>query len=257
MTDTNTKKHISYSAMKTFSECPNKYKLRYVDGHKGFEGNEYTIFGTALHEACELKIQDSNVDEVLIFENKFKEEYDKLPIKNETINFDTFNTQGKNLAPLIIPALKEHFGNFRFVSAEQELYEPLDVSENFMFKGFVDLIIQTEDGQYHIIDYKTCSWGWDAKKKNDAFMSYQLAFYKHFFSKMMNVKISDIKTHFVLLKRTARINKIEVVDISCTPRKISNAFKILNNCVINVEKNNFPKNRLACEGCSYHKKECT
>ena len=255
MTDTN-KKHISYSAMKIFDECPNKYKLRYVDGHKGFEGNEFTIFGTALHEACELKIQDEAQDEILIFENKFKEEYDKLPIKNPDIKFDTFNEQGKKLAPLIIPALKEHFGDFKFVSAEDEIYAQLDVSDNFMFKGYVDLIIQTSDGIYHIIDYKTTSWGWDSRKRNDPMMGYQLAFYKHFFSKLKGIPLSEINTHFVLLKRTARTKQIEVVTTSCTQRKISNAFKILNNCVINVEKNNFPKNKLSCENCSYYKKEC-
>jgi hypothetical protein len=116
---TNNIKHISYSALKTFTDCNYKYKLSYIDGVRGFEGNEYTIFGTALHEACELKVQNDSENEKLIFENKFKEEYDKLPVKNPDISYDTFLEQGKKLAPLIIPALKEYFGDVEFVSAEE------------------------------------------------------------------------------------------------------------------------------------------
>ena len=33
-----------------------------------------------------------------------------------------------------------------------------------MFKGFIDLVVKTPDGKYHIIDWKTCSWGWDAQR---------------------------------------------------------------------------------------------
>ena len=247
-------KNISYSAIKTFSECPYRYKLRYVDGFKNIESNKFLIFGTALHEACELKIQDETVDEVMIFENKFKEEIEKLPEKDSDL--DSFLDQGKILAPIILPELKKHFGNFKLVAAEQELTSELEVSKNFKFIGYVDLIIQTEDGKYHIIDYKTCSWGWDAKKKSDAMLNYQLAFYKNFFAKMKGVPLTDIETHFVLLKRTAKNNKVEVLDVTCTQRRITNAFKILDNCIINVERGNFPKNKLSCEYCQYYKKEC-
>ena len=247
-------KNISYSAIKTFLECPYRYKLRYVDGFKNVESNIYLIFGTALHESCELKIQDDSVNEVLIFENKFKEEYDKLATKDE--DYDKFLEQGKKLAPIVLPELRKHFGNFKLVAAEQELTSDLEVSKNFKFIGYADLIIQTEDGKYHIIDYKTCSWGWDFKKKNDSLLAYQLAFYKNFFAKMKNISLTEVETHFVLLKRTARINQVEVVDVSCTHKRVSNAFKVLNNCVINVEKENFPKNKLSCEYCQYYKKEC-
>ena len=44
------------------------------------------------------------------------------------------------------------------------------------------MVLKTPDGRYHIIDWKTCSWGWDAKKRSDKILAYQLVFYKHFFA---------------------------------------------------------------------------
>ena len=63
--------------------------------------------------------------------------------------------------------------------AEEKLYEPIEGAD-YLFKGYVDLIIKEGDN-YHIIDWKTCSWGWNARKKADKMIVYQLILYKHFF----------------------------------------------------------------------------
>ena len=52
--------HVSFSALKVWNECPFKYKLSYEDRVNVYSGSEYTAFGTALHEAAELKVQDEN-----------------------------------------------------------------------------------------------------------------------------------------------------------------------------------------------------
>ena len=52
--------HISFSAFKIWNECPHKHKLVYIDKLKGFEGNEYTAFGTALHSVCEEKLANQD-----------------------------------------------------------------------------------------------------------------------------------------------------------------------------------------------------
>jgi RecB family exonuclease len=249
------KKHISYSAIKMFTECPNRYKLKYIDGFSTYEGNVYTVFGTSVHKAIELKMLDDKTDIISVFKQTFFDEYAKLSNKSEE-EYNLFSDQGVELIPLFLPELKKHFGNFEVVAAEQELLSDLEVSKNFYFKGFVDLILKDETGKYHILDMKTCSWGWDAKKKSDAMLNYQLAFYKNFFAKMKGIPLTDIETHFVLLKRTAKNNKVEVLDVTCTQRRITNAFKVLDNCIINVERGNFPKNKLSCEYCQYYKKEC-
>ena len=45
--------HVSFSSLKIWNECPFKHKLVYIDRIKGFTGNEFTAFGTAIHDVCE------------------------------------------------------------------------------------------------------------------------------------------------------------------------------------------------------------
>jgi hypothetical protein len=248
--------HISFSALKIWSECAYKYKLNYVDGKKKFLGNEYTVFGTALHEACERKVLDPSVNEVEVFLNKFSDELKSLPseVLIEESTLKDMRTQGTMLAPLILPALTQYFGSYKVVSAEEELYLPIP-DTTFQFKGYVDLIIQTDDGVYHIIDWKSCSWGWDAKKRSDSLTSYQLTLYKHFFGTLKGIDPKNIETHFALLKRTAKKDNVELFRVTSGAKKVQNALKVLNNSVYNIEKGNFPKNRLACKYCEFYKTE--
>jgi len=115
--------------------------------------------------------------------------------------------------------------------------------------------LQTDDGKYHIIDYKSCSWGWDAKKKSDAMTNYQLTLYKHFFGTMKNIDPKLIETHFCLLKRTAKKDQVELFRVTSGPKKVENSLKVLNNAVYNIDKGNFPKNRLGCKYCEFYKTE--
>lgn len=245
--------HISFSALKIFQECAHKYKLNYIDEKKIFSGNEYTGFGTALHEACERKVLDVTVDAVEIFRNKFIEELGKLPPPDkagEKLRTEMM-FQGETLSALILDALRAYFGSFKVVSAEEELLLPLEGTD-FQFKGYVDLIIQTDDDKYHIIDWKTCSWGWDMEKKSDPMTNYQLTLYKHFFSTIKNVDPKNVETHFALLKRTAKKNHVELFRVTSGPKKVQNALKVLNNAVYNISKSNFPKNRLNCKYCEFY-----
>jgi len=249
-------RHISFSALKIWKECAFRYKLNYVDDIRKFNGNEYTAFGTAIHEACERKVLDVSVDEVKIFTDKFAEEISKIPaeaeVKSELV--EEMRKQGEALASAVWDALVAYFGSFRVVSAEEELLTPLD-GTSFQFKGYVDLIIQTDDGKYHVIDYKSCSWGWDMQKRNDAMTNYQLTLYKHFFSTIKGINPKDVETHFALLKRTAKKNQVELFRVTSGPKKVENALKVLNNAVYNIEKGNFPKNKLNCKYCEFYKTE--
>ena len=107
-------KHISYSALKLWSECPFRYKLVYVDNVGKFTGNEYTAFGTALHEACEKKLLNNAEDEIKIFSETFDRELTAFPPehKRDEKLISEMKEQGKTLAVMALPALKEKFGNF-------------------------------------------------------------------------------------------------------------------------------------------------
>ena len=256
--------HISYSEMMDWNKCPYYHKLVRVDKIDGFLGNEYTAFGTAIHDACEKALLNENkVDHAKIFNETFLKELKGLkeigvPLKKKMVN--EMRTQGTKIAPLAIPALNKYFGKFEIVSAEEKLYEPIeDFSlKEYKFKGFIDVVIKTPDGKYHIIDWKTCSWGWDSKKKTDRLVGYQLTLYKHFFSKKHNIDADNIETHFALLKRTAKKNNVEIFRVTSGKKKTENALNLMHKSLYNIVKKNYIKNRLSCTrgfGCNFYKTE--
>ena len=250
--------HISYSELKIWSECPRKHKLLYIDKLKGFTGNEYTAFGRSLHALCENAVQElleeSDYDE--FFDLHFEKELAELSETREEL-VEQMRGQAKIISPQIIPALKETFGDFEVVSVEEKLYEKImNFSlDNLVFKGYIDLVIKTDDGKYHVIDWKTCSWGWDREKRNSKTITYQLTLYKKFFCQKHNIDPKMVETHFALLKRTAKKDNVEIFRVTSGPKKTSNATDLLHKALINIDRKLYIKNRLSCKGCEFYKTE--
>ena len=194
---------------------------------------------------------------------KFLEEIQNLPKDLELRKQLVFEmrTQGEKLSNLVLDALTEYFGEYTVFSVEEKLYEKIEDEDEYNFKGFIDLVVKTPDGKYHVIDWKTCSWGWDSRKKAEKMITYQLTFYKHFFAKKHNIDPEQIDTHFALLKRTAKHNNIELFKVSNGAKKTQNALKLLNKAIYNVKKKNYVKNKISCHGrfgtCEFYKtKHC-
>ena len=252
--------HISFSEAKNWNFCPYYHKLMNIDKVKGFRGNAFTAFGNAIHDTCEKMMTEGLDDKKSFFSLKFKETLENLPedVQSDPKLVNSMENQGPLILDEVFPAMEEHFGEYEVLEAEEDLMEMIKdfpCDEKNKFKGFIDLVIKTSDGKVHIIDWKTCSWGWDSRKRSDPMMTYQLTFYKHFWAKKHNVDPSMIETHFALLKRTAKSDRVEIFRVTSGPRKTQNALKFLEKALYNIEKKNFIKNRLACRKCEFHKTE--
>jgi len=250
--------HISYSELKQWAECPWKHKLVYRDRIKKFVGNEYTAFGRALHLLCENlieeKIQDEEQDD--FFELAFEKEIMDLMAKEVELNEKMINDmidQARNISPKIIPQVVKYFDNYEVFSVEEKLMLPIKELKDlgYEFKGYIDLVLKTEDGKYHIIDWKTCSWGWDAKKRSDKYITYQLTLYKKFFCEKHNIDPKLVETHFALLKRTAKKDHVEIFRVTSGPRKIQNATDLLVKGVRTINSGVHFKNRNSCGYCEF------
>ena len=257
------KKHISFSEFKNWSTCAYYHKLTYIDSLKMFQGNEHTAFGTAMHSVYEHTLLQGSKGAENFFDHSFLQQLQELHEKNLSLDKGlllSMREQGKKLAPLAGDALKEHFGNFKVISTEEMLYETIDeeVEESLYFKGYIDVVLQTDDGKYHVIDWKTCSWGWPTRKKSDKILSYQLTFYKHFFAKKYDIDPDLIETYFALVKRTAKKDNIEIFKVSSGRKKVQNALNILHRTIYNIKHKKYIKNRLSCSRCEFYKTEyCT
>lgn len=276
-------KHISYSEWKNWYICPQYHKLTYIDKITQFDGNIHTAFGKAIHTVCEYTLskpedyRSSGKIKSLVKE-QFLAELKALPQDMQAEAKKNFNLKewlekGIEIIPDLYTCLAEKFGklgeDWEVLKAEEQLYEPIteftDVDKKF--KGFIDLVIMSKkDKKVHLIDWKTCSWGWQPQKKNDKILSYQLVFYKHFWSKKYDVDPKDIECHFVLLKRTAKAGKkAEFVRVTAAKKRTTDALALLTKALSNIEKKNYTKNRSACVSCKdrfgtcefYKSKHCT
>jgi hypothetical protein len=251
--------HISYSELKDWKFCPFYHKLTRIDGIDGFTGNEYTAFGSAIHSVCEKKLlQEDMSDDFFVKELKKNiSELDEDHEINKKLVLDMIG-QGKRIIPEIEDALKDYFQEFEVIEVEMPLFEPIEGEDDYNFKGYIDAIVATPDGKIHIFDWKTCSWGWDAKKRSDKMVTYQLTLYKHYFCQKMNVDPKDVETHFALLKRTAKKNQVEFFRVTSGPRKTENALKLLNTALYNIQNKRYIKNKLSCTGgygCKFYNTE--
>ena len=256
-----TKQHISYSELRIFTECPHKWKLQYVDGLAGFTGNIYTAFGTAIHSVCEQSALGNLEPEEYpeYFDIAFLEELKKLDEKPQSKMIVEMREQSREIFHKVFPALQELFPGYEVYSSEESLYEPIsELKFNRFLKGFIDLVVKTPDDKYHIIDWKSCSWGWDAKKRSDAMVTYQLTLYKKFFCEKHGIDPKMVETHFGLLKRTAKSDNVEIFRVTSGPRKTTNATKVLTDACNLIHKGVTIKNRNSCAKCPFKNTEhCT
>lgn len=256
--------HISFSELKDWVHCAFYHKLTRVDKIAGFKGNEYTAFGSAIHSVCEKKLMQEEMDNEF-FVNELKKNISELPEDvsvNKKLVLDMIG-QGNKIIPEIQDALDEYFEEYEVLAVEMPLMEPIDGEEDYNFKGFIDAVVATPDGKVHIFDWKTCSWGWDAKKRSDPMVTYQLTLYKKFFCQKMNVEPKNVETHFALLKRTSKRpnDAVEFFRVTSGARKTDNALKLLNKALYNIKNQRYIKNKLSCTGgygCQfYNTKHCT
>ena len=248
--------HISFSELKNWNFCPFYHKLTYVDKLKGFTGNEYTAFGTAIHDVCEKKLLKENFDPEDYFIQRFGEclaELDKdIEYREDP---EKMAVQAIGIMPEFEPAVSKYFPDgYEVLSTEEPLMVEID-DEQYCFKGFIDAVVKTPDGKIHIIDWKSCSWGWDMRRRAAPMVTYQLTLYKIFYAKKHNVDLSDIETHFGLLKRTAKKDKVELFRVTSGNKKQQNAMTLLKKAIYNIKQKNYIKDKRSCAKCEFYRTE--
>jgi ATP-dependent exoDNAse (exonuclease V) beta subunit len=250
--------HISFSELKIWNSCPYKHKLQYIDKNKVFTSTEYTCFGIAIHETCEkslLKvIKEEQHSEY--FEAKFKEELKILDGKTQNNQdlIDDMVEQGKAILSELYRSLDSYLEGYEVVATEQPLFERIqNLDFEYDFKGFIDLVLKTPDGKYHIIDWKTCSWGWGTDKRSDPMINYQLTYYKKFYAQKFNIDPKMIETHFALLKRTAKKDRVEFFRVTSGTKKTENANTLLTRATTAIKNNKYIKNRCLVVDASFIK----
>jgi len=267
------KPHVSYSEVRAWKECAYRHRLLYIDKIGVDEPSPYLSYGTAVHDGIESFLKSGKMDKESVFD-KIKSEWAKhgfdsqewideqaayrasqgwRPKKHEYI--ESWIDYADSALDELPDFLKEEFGDYEIISAEEQLYEYYPDGEIF-FKGFIDALIKVNirgKEYYYVIDWKTAGdKGWYASKRRDILTWAQIALYKSFWRNKNGIDIKSVKCGFVLLKRGAKRGEVcELVKVSVGPKAEENAIKILRTMVKMVRKGIYLKNRKSCLFCEF------
>ena len=270
------KPHVSYSEIKIWKECPWKHKLMYVDGIQTYENNPYAEFGTIVHDTIENYLKTGTMD-VSQVEQKLKssweehgfdsEEYidkmteqrKKFDLKYRHEKFDSWLTSAYNILSAVPDFMDENFGEWEYVSAEEQIYENIEGQE-LKFKGFIDAIIKSKvkgKDKYWIIDWKTTGpRGWYQDKRRDFLTQAQVGLYKKFWSEREDIPLKSIGCGYALLKRNTKPEKCAwFMPVSVGPKFITKSEKLIESMVKSVKKGMNLKNRNNCRFCPFYQTE--
>lgn len=249
------KNYISFSELLTWYECRFKHKLKYIEQIALDGPNENTEFGQVLHDILEEYLKTRALPDFEEQRVKLTELFNKLP-KAEKLAEEPQLWQEviEPIATQIPEFMTKTFGDWEYIAAEYEMFEPIENETGYFFKGFVDGIIKSNNKVY-IIDWKTSSDFWDKSKSKDPKKYLQLVLYKHFYSIKNNVPLDQIECGFVVLRRkTPKSNpsRCLYIPIESGEKELKEAENLIKKFFINIRKHFYTKNRDNCRFCVYY-----
>ena len=208
---------ISYSQFSQWDKCPQMWKLNYLDKLGTFQGNIYTIFGSALHETIQaylvayynktIKIADSlplgDIQQYRMEENyKQTKENSEVPVEVTLEEMKSFYQDGLNIIEEFLKRKNSYFPKKDHELLGIELDIDFNLPKDMRFVGFMDVVIHNKKtGRVRIIDIKTSTHGWNKYMKADKNKTNQLLLYKKFFSKQRDIPEDKIDIEYLILKR--------------------------------------------------------
>ena len=217
---------VSFSQYSMWHNCPQQYKLAYIDKLGENSSNIHSIFGTAMHETLQnylekcLRISKSQADKMIDLQEYLKERMRDAYLKetegeigNTTICTKEEMVEFLEDGNVLLDWFQKPKNFNKFFSLKHDelvaIEQPINtkISENVNFMGFIDLIIRdTFNGRYRIIDFKTSTRGWSKYQKSDPIKNTQILLYKKFYAEMLKISEDMIEVEFIILKRKVSEN---------------------------------------------------
>ena len=207
---------ISYSQLSMFSECPQRWKLNYIDKVTESEPSIHLLFGTAMHEviqtwlevmyhdsvknANKLNLEQRLHDKLIEGFKKAKEEEGKEPCTLEQLR--EFFQDGVEILDFVKKRRADYFSKRGYKLIGCEVPIDVDLKKNVKMVGYLDLVILDEfHNTLKIYDIKTSTQGWNKWMKKDENKTQQLLLYKQFYAKQYNHPIDKIEVEYFIVKR--------------------------------------------------------
>jgi CRISPR/Cas system-associated exonuclease Cas4 (RecB family) len=226
---------MSKSKINSYLKCPLEFKFQYVDEIE-VEPNKYMVLGSDVHSVAET------------FAERFGDELEKVDIRNELLKISNDLDMG--------PDIDTHVDNlevfFRevFVDNDYKLFskEEYLLDEKHRFSGICDIILEDENGDLVVIDYKTCDSGKFSRHR------LELCYYKLLVENVYGRNVSSVGIFFTkngrlrLLDVCEEENKRKYLNSSEIDEAIDTFYEVRKE----VNNGNFyPKRQFICRFCTY------
>lgn len=280
---------VSYSQFTMWINCPKKWKLTYMDGHKEDEPSIHLLFGTSMHETIQewLKtlftkspLESDEMDLGALLRDTMAREYKSLLENRADLKdwitksqMNEFYLDGIEILNELKKSRVELFSTrkWKLFGIETKLYQPIVKGmENIKMISYLDLVFEEiETGNILIVDIKTSTNGWNSYQKADETKTAQLILYKHFFSQQFGIEYKKIDVKYLILKRklneammynVTRLQKFSPTNGGRTIKKTLKMFEdfvkeAFNNDGSHRVDNNFPAtagfNNKQCKFCPF------
>ena len=156
----------SHSRLSCFEQCPQKYKLAYIDKvETEVEETIEAYMGSLVHAILEKLYRDlryskkNTLNDLLRFlrEQWIKNWTDSILIVKKEYNSNNY----MKMAEKFITDYYNRYTPFnqsKTIALEDRILINLDDSGDYKLQGYIDRLSEVKDGYYEIHDYKTNSW---------------------------------------------------------------------------------------------------
>jgi len=220
---------ISYSMLKTFQQCPLRFKYRYIKGIPDERPTFYLAVGRAIHAALASFFQipitgQRTRDELLGLLHKHWSRY----------GFSTKEEEQDWLA-------RSEEMLINYYNTHDSMAEPVAVEQDFscrvgglVLKGRLDRVDKTIDGSYEVIDYKIGREDFDRANKSD---DLQLLFYYYGATRALGLPITKLTNEYLAANETVThsvdegkmTNKISILEELVRDLRSTTSFKPRRN----------------------------
>ncbi|WP_294008490.1 PD-(D/E)XK nuclease family protein [uncultured Methanobrevibacter sp.] len=226
---------LSKSKVNTYLKCPLEFKFQYIDEIE-VPQNKYMALGSDVHLVAEK------------FAEKFGDDLDDINIDNELLKIAHDEDIGYDLTEHL-----DNLGSFFkriFVENKYKLFsqEEYLIDEDHRFSGICDIILEDENGELIVIDYKT--------SKSSSFSKYrrELCYYKLLVENVYGKTVSQVGVYFTkndklrLLKICDEENKRKYLNDDEIKEAVETMYKVRRE----INNENFPaKRQYLCRFCTY------
>jgi putative RecB family exonuclease len=240
----------SHSKFETYGNCPQQYKLQYIDHIETDKKGIEAFLGGCVHEALEKLYKDirmtrlPSVEDVIAHYDKVWDEnwHDGVTIVRADYTPEDYRELGRRF---LADYYRQYypFDSSKIIAIEHLVFFPVDEEKQYWIRGVIDRIALAKDGTYEIHDYKTSS---RLATQGDLDKDRQLALYHLAIERAWpDVKDVDLVWHYLAFDKELRSRR--------TPAELKTLRQKIMEDIRTIERDREfrPKESTLCDWCSY------